>query len=183
MIETETAAVYSNLRANIEARGFTLLAAVVDGKKGIREVFSDIPVQMCQFHQLMIIRRYLTMHPRLEAGKELNELGKGLCQFESSEFEKRFTDWCAKWDDFLKEKTVISGSNWFYTHRRLRSARRSIKTNLPYLFTHQKFPELKIPNTINCIESLNSRIKELLHVHRGSSRRLKEKIISEILEK
>ena len=70
---------YSNLRANIEARGFTLLAAVVDGRKGIREVFSDIPVQMCQFYQLMIIRCYLTMYPRLEAGKELNELGKGLC--------------------------------------------------------------------------------------------------------
>ncbi len=42
------------------------LAAVIDGRKGGKEVFSDVPVQMCQYHQLMILRRYLTMNPRLE---------------------------------------------------------------------------------------------------------------------
>ena len=75
-IESETALIYKTLRNNIERRGFTVLAAVIDGRKGIREVFADVPVQMCQYHQLMILRRYLTMNPRLEAGRELRTISK-----------------------------------------------------------------------------------------------------------
>jgi len=72
---------------------------------------------------------------------------------------------------------------WHYTHRRLRSARRSIITNLPYLFTWQNYPELKIPDTTNYAESVHLRIKELLRVHRGFNSALKQKIIKEILAK
>ncbi|MFA4838056.1 MAG: hypothetical protein WC703_01090 [Candidatus Neomarinimicrobiota bacterium] len=180
-IETETASIYRRLRETIQGFGFTLLAAVVDGRKGIKEVFDDVPVQMCQFHQLMILRRYLTMNPRLEAGRELREISRDLCKVERLEFEQRFIKWNEKWDDFLKEKTVIEDVKWHYTHKRLRSARRSLMTNLPYLFSYQDYPELSIPNTINYAESFNARLKELLRVHRGFSRPLKRKIISEIL--
>jgi len=72
-IESKTVSVYKKLRESLETRGFTILAAVVDGRRGVKEVFLDI-VQMCQFHQLMILRRYLTMNPRLEAGKKLREI-------------------------------------------------------------------------------------------------------------
>ncbi|MEZ4907962.1 MAG: hypothetical protein R2771_10085 [Saprospiraceae bacterium] len=37
-------------------------------------MFKDIPVQMCQFHQSAIIRRYLTRRPKLEASCELMEI-------------------------------------------------------------------------------------------------------------
>jgi len=33
--------------------------------------FSDIYVQICQFHQLQIVRRKLTLRPETEAGQEL----------------------------------------------------------------------------------------------------------------
>ncbi len=182
-IETETAATYRRLRETIQGFGITLLAAVVDGRKGIKEVFDDVPVQMCQFHQLMILRRYLTLNPRLESGRELREISKDLCRLERTEFERRFTKWYEKWGDFLKEKTASQDGKWHYTHKRLRSARRSLMTNLPYLFTYQDYPELSIPNTINYVESFNARLKELLRVHRGFSLPLKRKIISEILAK
>lgn len=182
-VESETALIYKTLRNNIERRGFTILAAVIDGRKGIREVFSDVPVQMCQYHQLMILRRYLTMNPRLEAGQELRTISKSLCNVNRSEFEFLFAQWCIKWNDFLKERTHNIDGKWRYTHRRLRSARRSLMTNLPHLFTYQDYPVLKIPNTTNYAESVHSRIKELLRVHRGFNSALKQKIIKEILAK
>ena len=154
-----------------------------NGRKGVKEVFSDVPVQMCQYHQLMILRRYLTMNPRLEAGKELRIISKNLCNVNWSEFELLFARWCKKWANFLKERTYNIDGKWHYTHRRLRSARRSLMTNLPYLFTYQDYPELEIPNTTNYAESFHSKIKDLLRVHRGFNSALKQKIIKEILTK
>ncbi|MDP8226466.1 MAG: hypothetical protein P9L89_02320, partial [Candidatus Celaenobacter polaris] len=67
---------------------------------------------------------------------------------------------------FLKEKTLHPDGSSSFTHRKLRSARRSIRRHLPYLFTYQNYPELDIPNTTNDIKSLNSNIKDLLRIHR-----------------
>lgn len=59
----------------LEARGWVFTAAVVDGRRGLANVFKDIPVQVCQFHQLQTVTKYLTRRPKTEAGKELkNEL-------------------------------------------------------------------------------------------------------------
>jgi len=91
-------------------------------------------------------------------------------------------EWHRKWRNFLKEKTVEPGTGrWHYTHQRLRAAYRSLKSNLPYLFTYQKYPELKIPNTTNSLEGTFSRLKELVNIHRGLNSYVKKKIITEIL--
>jgi len=180
-IKSETALIYWSLRNTIEQRGFIVLAVVIDGRKGVKKVFADVPVQMCQYHQLMILRHYLTMNPRLEAGVELKIICKDLCGVSRSVFELRFVQWCDKWADFLKERTYNIDEKWRYTHRRLRSARRSLMTNLPCLFTYQDYPELEIPNTTNYAESIHSKMKDLLRVHRGFSPELKRKLIQEIL--
>ncbi|PIS28946.1 MAG: hypothetical protein COT43_05180 [Candidatus Marinimicrobia bacterium CG08_land_8_20_14_0_20_45_22] len=181
IITYEKSSTYLELRRRIERKGFTITAVVIDGRKGVREVFSGIPVQMCQFHQLMILRRYLTLNPRLESAGELKEICKYLCKMEKDEFIYIFNKWSEKWFGFLSERTRDDAGKWHYTHRRLRSARRSIFTNLPYLFTYQDYPDLGIPNTTNCLESLNAKLKELTRVHRGYSKQVKLKIIAEIL--
>ena len=130
---------------------------------------------------MMILRRYLTLNPRLEAAQELKKLTSDLTQISESEFNEGFINWENKWNDFLKEKTLHPNGSSSFTHRKLRSARRSIRRHLPYLFTYQKYPELDIPNTTNDIESLNSKIKDLLRSHRGFSKKLRNKIINEIL--
>ncbi|MFZ2800557.1 MAG: hypothetical protein WAZ30_10065, partial [Syntrophorhabdus sp.] len=86
------------------------------------------------------------------------------------------------WSSFLKERTTdpIAG-RWHYTHKRLRSAYRSLRQNLPYLFTYQKYPDLNIPNTTNSLDGCFAYLKELVRVHRESRRELKIKIIEEIL--
>ncbi|HPC36558.1 MAG TPA: hypothetical protein P5268_01200 [Candidatus Marinimicrobia bacterium] len=75
------------------------------------------------------------MNPRLEAGQKLRELSRDLCKIQGIEFEQRFNEWLMKWEEFLKERTFGQDGKWYYTHKRLRSARRSLMTNLPYLFT------------------------------------------------
>lgn len=182
-IRTESKAVYRNLKNKIEIQGFKIKAVVIDGRRGVKEVFSQTPIQMCQFHQISIIRRYITKKPRLEAGKELKNLVYTLCKSNKEKFISEFQNWSSKWNDFLKEKTFKEDGSWHYTHQRLRSARGSIKSNIPYLFTFEKYPELNIPNTTNELESINAKLKNLLYVHSGYKHELKTKIIQEILRK
>ena len=54
---------------------------------------------------------------------------------------------------------------------------------LPFLFTYEKYPDLKIPNTTNSLDGCFQVLKELTIVHRGSKQDLKDKIIQEVLWK
>lgn len=183
-IKHETVDVYQQGRRTLERQGFTLQAIVLDGRPGVRQVFHDIPVQMCHFHQKRIIRRYLTNNPRLPAGMELKQLMALLCDTSEDDFREALKNWHGEWGQFLKERTVYpSTGRWHYTHRRLRSAYRSLTTNLPYLFTYQKYPELAIPNTTNALDGTFAHLKELVNIHRGAGIILKTKIITEILQK
>ncbi|MFO7807082.1 MAG: hypothetical protein R6V40_01510, partial [Candidatus Moraniibacteriota bacterium] len=166
--KTENISVYRELRRDLEEQGFEIQAAVVDGKRGLVETFADIPVQMCQFHQIQIMTRYLTTRPKLVAGQTLRHIA--LCLPKSNEKEMRevLDEWHGKWKDFLSEKTYNPETKrWHYTHKRLRSAFRSITNNLPILYTYQKYPELNIPNTTNCLDGTFSHLKDMLRIHRG----------------
>jgi hypothetical protein len=181
-IHSETPGQYEQLKLELERQGYCIKAAVLDGKRGVRNVFGGIPVQMCQFHQVAIVNRYLTTRPILEAGKELRQIALRLTKSNEKEFTKRLDNWHDKWQNFLKEKTTnIFTNRWCYTHRRIRSAYRSLKTNLPYLFIFQKYPELKIPNTCNSIDGSNTTLKNLLRIHRGMNRKNRYKMICQIL--
>ena len=180
-VKSERKESYQDLRNEIESKGYTIVAAVIDGKYGLKEVFLDVPVQICQFHQKMILRRHLTQNPRLKAAQELKILTSELTRISKSKFKKDFRKWENKWSIFLKEKTFHPDGSWSYTHRKIRSARKSIKRHLPYFFTYRNYPQLDIPNTTNDIESMNSKIKDLLRIHRGYSKKLRDKIIDEIL--
>lgn len=182
-IYSETPGQYEQLKLKLEDNGYQIKAVVLDGKRGVRSVFTGIPVQMCQFHQVAIVIRYLTRKPILDAGKELRQIALRLTRSDEKEFTKLLNGWQIKWQTFLKEKTVNPLTNrWNYTHRRIRSAQRSLKTNLPYLFTYQKYPELKIPNTCNSIDGSNTTLKKLLMNHQGISRENKYRMIQQILK-
>jgi hypothetical protein len=156
----------------------------LDGRKGVREAFSDIPVQMCLFHQKMILRRYLTQSPKLQAGIELKALGDTLTFIQEEDFKKLLLEWYERWEKFLKEKTYEEDKkHWHYTHKKIRSAYRSLKENQEYLFTYQRYPELKIPKTTNSLDGSFGHMKTLLKVHRGISKERRFKMIEEILKK
>lgn len=182
-IYSETPGQYEQLKLKLENQGFCIKAVVLDGKRGVRSVFAGIPVQMCQFHQVAIINRYLTRRPILPAGKELRAIALRLTESSEKEFSELLNAWYLKWRPFLKEKTVNPiTEHWHYTHKRIRSAYRSLETNLPYLFTCQKYPELNIPNTCNSLDGSNTTLKNLLRIHRGLNRQNRYKMICQILK-
>ena len=173
---------YQKGRIKVQNQGFKIRAVTLDGRPGVRNLFSDIPVQMCHFHQNQTIRRHLTGNPILGAGIELKAITDTLTYAAEEEFTAKFTTWCNKWDTFLKERTTnpITG-RWCYTHKRVRSARRSLKNNLPFLFTYLKYPELNIPNTTNSLDGSFTWLKQKLGIHRGYTGELRDKIIEHIL--
>lgn len=183
-VQTESVDAYRQGRINLEKLGYTIEAIVLDGRPGVRQLFSDVPIQMCHFHQKQIITRYLTNNPKLESGIELKKITATLCQTNERDFMSALDGWHQKWSSFLKERTTDPfAGKWFYTHKRLRSAYRSLKINLPYLFTYQKYHDLNIPNTTNFLDGCFAYLKELVRVHQGANKTLKRKIIQEILTK
>lgn len=178
----ETPEEYRRARIELEKQGYIIEAAVIDGKCGVLRVFQDIPVQLCQFHQMAAVRRYLTSRPKLEAGKELRAITLALPTVTEQVFMPLLGLWHKRWKEFLKERTYSEdGRHWQYTHRRIRSAYRSLRTNAPYLFTYQKYPELHIPNTTNSVDGYFSKLKQLLNTHRGLTIQRRYRLIQEIL--
>lgn len=179
----ERAEVYLQGKNHLEQNGFSISAVVLDGRMGIRGVFAGIPIQMCHFHQKQIVKRRLTTKPKLEASRELKAITDTLPKTNEQKFATALFAWHEKWKDFLKQKTTDLNTNrWFYTHKKVRAAYRSLKTNLPYLFTYQKYPELNIPNTTNSLDGFFNRLKSLVFVHRGLRPNRRMRIIVEILK-
>lgn len=183
-VKSETAAIYQEAKQILEELGFTFDAVVIDGRPGVKAVFNGIPIQICQFHQIKTIHKYLTRRPKLEAAKELRTIALALTEVQEEYFTTLLSQWHEKWKEFLKERTVNPETGkWFYTHKRIRSAYRSLNTNLPYLFTYQKYPHLNIPNTTNSLDGSFSYLRTLLNIHRGLKQERRWKLIQEILAK
>jgi len=121
---------------------------------------------MCQFHQVAIIRRYITKNPKLPASIELKELVAMLKMTDKESFMGGLELWYIKWELFLNERSInIKTGKSYYTHKRLRSAYRSLKTNQKWLFTWYDYYEINIPNTTNTIEGYFSDLKNKLRNH------------------
>jgi hypothetical protein len=73
-VEHERMAHYHYGRKILESKGWSFAAVVCDGRRGFLNVFKDIPVQICQFHQIKQVTKYLTRRPRTDAGVELRAL-------------------------------------------------------------------------------------------------------------
>jgi len=156
---------------------------VVDGKRGLANVFKDIPVQVCHFHQLQTVTKYLTRRHKTDAGKELCSLALTLTMTDEKTFSKALADYERKWKSFLEEKTImLEFKRPQYTHKNVRSALRSLKSNLHNLFTYQRYPELYIPNTINTFYGYFASMKKKVATHHGLRRDRRYKLISQLLK-
>ena len=182
-VKHESNSLYIQGINELKDKGFDIIAVVCDGRKGLIQSFEDIPVQMCQFHQSAIIRRYLTKKPKLKAAQELMEVMDLMKQTDKESFIGTLDLWHEKWQDFLNERTVNPQTNKsFYTHKRLRSAYRSLKNNLPWIFTWYDYFELDIPNTTNAIDGHFADLKNKLRNHNGLSLKRKKKFIDGFLK-
>lgn len=92
-----------------------------------------------------------------------------------------FEQWCTHREGFLDERTTLISGKTTYKHRRLRAARRSIRTHLKWLFTYEEHTEVNIPNTTNMLEGYNSQLKRALLNHNGLNESNKKKFIDGFL--
>lgn len=168
-VRNETNKAYLEGLDELRNHGTSILGVVCDGHKGLMQSIDYCPVQMCQFHQIQIIRRYLTQNPHLIAARELLHICINMKPLGSAGFLEEFNAWCRRWEEFLNERTLLKSGKTTFTHRRLRKAKRSIADHLPWLFTYEDYPELMIPNTTNKLEGTNSEMKRLIRNHNGLS--------------
>jgi len=101
-----------------------------------------------------------------------------LTKSSQEEFEYAFLMLQRKYQEFLKERN----ENRQFVHRKLRSAFRSLKTNLPYLFTCKNHPELNIPNTTNSCDGSFAHWKQKLKIHRGLKKHRRDKMASFLMK-
>jgi hypothetical protein len=179
-VRYETLADYREWFDWLERHNFKIEGVVCDGLRGMFQMLSLYRVQMCQYHQLRIVRRYLTRKPELPASIELLELVKLLAKTDKESFVGAFTEWCERWDAFLKERTHDKRTGKSrYVHKRLRSACLSLKRNMPYLWTWYDHIEIDIPNTNNSLEGMFTDLKTKLRNHPGLSKERRKKFIDE----
>ena len=169
---------YIDAVRSIEQRGYCIRGIVIDGMQSLFSEFSAYKIQMCQFHMMEIVKRYLTKRPKLIAARELKELVGSLTTRQKNEFEDEYRKWKERWGNTLNRRTTLKSGKTQFTHKRLRSAMHSVDFYLPYLFTYQH-PECKgMPNTNNKIEGTFTDLKKNLNNHSGMSKENRKRFIS-----
>lgn len=167
-------------------------AMVCDGRKGLllasRARWTNVKIQRCLIHIVRQANLWITQRPKTLAGQDLRILVRGILSIRTRRQKRRWIrqwrHWHRKYRKFLNERSYgdsIHGKrSWWYTHRKLRAVRSLIRNSLPDLFTFVGHPE--IPRTSNHVEGgINSRLKELLHRHRGLSLERKQVLTAHFL--
>lgn len=182
---SENSASYKALMARIAPPDVVVTDGGSGFQKARRELWPKTRVQRCTFHAFEQVKRYTTTRPRTQAGVDLYALAKGLLEVGDSEraaaWVASYAEWCATYEEFLREETTSDEGRTFLTHERLVRARNSLTALVRQgtLFTYVD-PELvdrlgPLPATNNAVESLNAQLRHLLREHRGLSleRRIK----------
>jgi len=177
-VKSETVKDYEDAVSSIKGRGYTIRGLIIDGKQSLFKTFSEYHIQMCQFHMKQIIRRYLTLNPKMHASKELKALVDRLHKANEADFKKDYQEWKEKWKNTISHKSLHKDGKMHYTHQRLRAAMNSLNFYLPYLFTYQREDCKGMPNTNNKIEGTFTDLKKNLNNHSGLTKENRKRFIS-----
>jgi len=172
----ESYASWLTIFLELRAKGIRPQTIVCDGQKGlikaIYRIWPNVIIQRCLIHIHRQAKAWLTQNPQTDAGKELLQIIQNLIRVETHEQKdiwlESFAEWLKKHDEFLKERTnhLFNPKCWWYTHRKLRAVRSLLKNSLNNLFIYLN--DRRVPKTSNDVEGgMNSRIKDLLKIHRG----------------
>ena len=182
----ETVASYMEGVQWLRGQGFKIYGVVIDGLRGLAQALRPYPVQLCQFHQVLTVRHYLTQEPDLDASRELLDLVNGIARTDKESFIGAFDEWYERNKDIVNERVHdkrIKKKTPPYMRPRLRSAYLSIKRNMPLLWTFYDNPNIGLPNTNNGLEGIFSDIKTKLRVHSGLTREHRIKLIDEYISR
>jgi hypothetical protein len=182
IVKNENNIDYKNWVRELQEQWWIIKAIVCDGRRWVLTWFPDIPTQMCNFHQVAIIRRYITKKPILQPNKDLKWISQLLVHTDKETFSYYVELFWVIHKDFLNERVQNSKWKWYFIHKRTRSAYYSLKNNLKYLFTWYDYMwTVDIPNTTNGLEWLFWNIKPKVALHRGLKKERKMKLILTLL--
>lgn len=107
-VESETVKVISEGLTFLEHAGYCFKSITIDGRKGVIQLlntrYPGIPIQLCQFHQAQIIRRYTTNNPKTNCGRDLKALMSCLTEVNYKLFASMLAVLQDQYADFLKER-------------------------------------------------------------------------------
>lgn len=143
----------------------------------------NIPHQHCLVHLQRFCQSLLTQKPKTEAGLKLLELVKFLNKI-TNHYEKNlwllwFQRLGERYQSLIKERTYLKDENgkitWWYTHKNLRRAFRTLENSKENLFLYLDYPGL--PKDTNGLEAEFSHLKRKLSLHRGLKRERKANLV------
>jgi len=180
-VKSECVEEYAIAVAYIEEKWRIIRWVTTDWFKWVRQLFHYLPYQMCIFHQVAIITRYVWKYPKLEANKELRWIALKLKNSDHDEINKSLNTRYEKWKIFLSERSYsLDGKKKRFTHKKTRSAYRSLVTNLPVLFTHKNNQGLQ--STTNMLDGYFRPLKAKLWVHCWLSDERKLRLLFKLLD-
>lgn len=154
----------------------------VDNKSGLIKALSRLypatPIQLCQFHSVKAVLKYIGRKPQSHCGRSIKKLILKLTTLTKTQFIEKYQKLILRHKDFIQERNYLGG----YKHQEIRSALNSMQANIAFLFTYLDYPNLNIPNTNNSMEGYFGQHKFKIKLHRGLSREHKIKILNQMLQ-
>lgn len=147
----------------------------------VKDKFPDVPHQRCLVHTKRLCQTLLTQHPETKAGQELLELARVLPAVKTHAESNIWLTWLTRFEnrhqEALNHRTYHSDhKHWWFTHRNVRRAFRTLKTSTNNLFLYLDVPELT--SNTNCLEAEFTHLKQKLKVHNGLKRSKKINFIN-----
>lgn len=164
----------------IKELGYDVLGVTSDWHgslvSAVRSVFPDIPHQRCLVHTQRLCQSLLTRKPETEAGRNLLELASLLNSIKTPSEKGVWVCWLRRFEerygDFVKTRTYGINKEgrrgWWFTHRNLRRAFRTLETSLDHLFIY--LGNTHIEKDTNGLESEFSHLEDKLANRRGLRR-------------
>ena len=182
-VRNETVADYVEGVQWLESNGFKIYGIVCDGMRGLAQALRRYPVQMCQFHQIMAVKRYIAEDPELEASSELLRVTKQIAHTDKESFIGMLEQWYVKYKGVLDERVHDKRRKRPpFMRPRLRCAYLSLKRNMQWLWTfYDNRDGILMPNTNNGLEGIFSDIKSKVRVHSGMRKENRKKLIDEYI--
>lgn len=161
---------------NLKKKNYRFTGVVSDGGTGLRKavfkVFGHIPHQICLAHTHRQAVNSLGRCPKDNRVKELKKLADHLWLIESKEalcwWQEKLQEWINRNRDFTMEYRKDDQGHWWYVHRGVRKALRTLVSAPDFCFKFLDNPLM--PKTTNELEGQFSVVSRKNLIHCGLKR-------------
>lgn len=184
LVDRESYLNYCRLFGKLAELGYDLLGMTSDWHGSLVSVFANhfrgLPHQRCLVHTQRFCQALITKRPETEAGERLLEIVRQLNRVKTHNDKDIWLKWFGRWEGryqpFINQRTYQDSSrHWWFTHKNLRRAYRTLKLSLDNLFLYLDHSGLD--KDTNGLEAEFTHLKHKLNSHRGMTRKRKASFI------